>query len=352
MICPMPEVRDGMPGGPTRRAALGVLALAAAALPLAACGIRLEDDAPRVPLVPTREPLPAEGFLLGLWLASGDLAAQASALGGAATAIPTRLAALHREQERVLRSVLRSMGVPDRAVAEAEESHRRAAATPTTPAATPSSAPASHGAPSPSGQPTPAATPPPSPIRLGEAEAAALAPESLAGLADVPRASVAVAAAALAQRAAASTLLGSAVTWPEQSGVPAEVAVIALDAARAAVYGLEVVAAQSRGSAANAGDLDPGDAAGPGRGAGGARRRGGAALPRWATRCPSPSPPRLRPRRLALHVLTGLRETCARTAGSGARDASALAAVVQWLAEAEGLAHRWGLPLEPFPGLV
>jgi hypothetical protein len=25
---------------------------------------------------------------------------------------------------------------------------------------------------------------------------------------------------------------------------------------------------------------------------------------------------------------------------------------VQWLAEAEGLAHRWGLPLEPFPGLV
>src|SRR6476659_1526895 len=233
MICPMPEVRDGVPGGPTRRAALGVLALAAAALPLAACGIRLEDDAPRVPLVPTREPLPAEGFLLALWLESGDLAAQASALGGAATAIPTRLAALHREQERVLRSVLRSMGVPDRAVAEAQESHRRAAATPTT---TQSSVPASPGAPSPSGRPTPAATPPPSPIRLGEAEA--LAPESLAGLADVPRASVALAAAALAQRAAASALLGSAVTWPEQSGVPAEVAVIALDAARAAIYGL------------------------------------------------------------------------------------------------------------------
>jgi len=351
MICPMPEVRDGVPGGPTRRAALGVLALAAAALPLAACGIRLEDDAPRVPLVPTREPLPAEGFLLALWLESGDLAAQASALGGAATAIPTRLAALHREQERVLRSVLRSMGVPDRAVAEAEESHRRAADTPTTPPATQSSAPASQGAPSPSGQPTPAATPPPSPIRLGEAEAAALAPESLAGLADVPRTSVAVAAAALAQRAAASALLGSAVTWPEQSGVPAEVAVIALDAARAAVYGLEVVAAQSRAPQrtlatstlatlrARVAALEElaGEAAAP---------------PALGYPLPFPVTTEAAARRLALHVLTGLRESCARTAGAGARDASALAAVVQWLAEAEGLAHRWGLPLEPFPGLV
>jgi len=348
MICPMPEVRDGVPGGPTRRAALGVLALAAAALPLAACGIRLEDDAPRVPLVPTREPLPAEGFLLALWLESGDLAAQASALGGAATAIPTRLAALHREQERVLRSVLRSMGVPDRAVAEAQESHRRAAATPTT---TQSSVPASPGAPSPSGRPTPAATPPPSPIRLGEAEAAALAPESLAGLADVPRASVALSAAALAQRAAASALLGSAVTWPEQSGVPAEVAVIALDAARAAVYGLEVVAAQSRAAQRT---LATSTLATLRARVAALEELAGEAAPPPALGYPLPFPvtTEAAARRLALHVLTGLRETCARTTGAGARDASALAAVVQWLAEAEGLAHRWGLPLEPFPGLV
>lgn len=351
MICPMPEVRDGMPGGPTRRAALGVIAAAAAVLPLAACGIRLEDDAPRVPLVPTREPLPAEGFLLGLWLGSGDLAAQASALGGAATAIPTRLAALHREQERVLRSVLRSMGVPDRAVAEAQESHRRAAATATTPPATSSSGPASQGAPSPSGQPTPAATPPPSPIRLGEAEAAALAPESLAGLADVPRASVAVAAATLAQRAAASALLGSAVTWPEQSGVPAEVAVIALDAARAAVYGLEVVAAQSRAAQRT---LATSTLATLRARVAALEELAGEAAPPPALGYPLPFPvtTEAAARRLALHVLTGFRETCARTAGAGARDASALAAVVQWLAEAEGLAHRWGLPLEPFPGLV
>lgn len=348
MICPMPEVRDGMPGGPTRRAALGVLALAAAALPLAACGIRLEDDAPRVPLVPTREPLPAEGFLLGLWLASDDLAVQASALGGAATAIPTRLAALHREQERVLRSVLRSMGVPDRAVAEAQESHRRAAATST---ATQSSAPGSPGAPSLSGHPTPAATPPPSPIRLGEAEAAALAPESLAGLADVPRASAALAAAALAQRAAASALLGSAVTWPEQSGVPAEVAVIALDAARAAVYGLEVVAAQSRAAQRT---LATSTLATLRARVAALEELAGEAAPPPALGYPLPFPvtTEAAARRLALHVLTGLRETCARTAGAGARDASALASVVQWLAEAEGLAHRWGLPLEPFPGLV
>ena len=167
----------------------------------------------------------------------------------------------------------------------------------------------------------------------------------------MPRASVAVAAAALAQRAAASTLLGSAVTWPEQSGVPAEVAVIALDAARAAVYGLEVVAAQSRAAqrtlaTSTLATLQARVAA--------LEELAGEAAPAPALGYPLPFPvtTEAAARRLALHVLTGLRETCARTAGSGAGDASALAAVVQWLAEAEGLAHRWGLPLEPFPGLV
>lgn len=47
--------------------ALGVLALTG-------CGIRLEDDAPEVPLVPRREPIPAESALLTVLtaLATGD----------------------------------------------------------------------------------------------------------------------------------------------------------------------------------------------------------------------------------------------------------------------------------------
>src|SRR5512134_42930 len=80
----MPEVRDGMPCAPGRRTVLAALGLAAVAVPLSACGIRLEDDAPRVPLIPTREPIRGEGLLLGLWLGATDLAEKAAELGGAA----------------------------------------------------------------------------------------------------------------------------------------------------------------------------------------------------------------------------------------------------------------------------
>lgn len=335
-----------MPGAPTRRSVLAVLGLTTAALPLAACGIRLEDDAPRVPLVPTREPIPGEGVLLSLWLGATELAEQAAELGGAATSLPARLATLHQEQARVLRSLLRSLGVPDRVVAETQSLQQARATAPTT-TATPAPGGTATATPSsPSGTATA-----PSPASLGAAEAATLSADSFAELARLGRGTVVTPAAALAQRAAAATLLGETPLWPTpRSLVAPALAADALEASRAAVYGMEVVAAQSQGgqrrlatatlatlrARAAAQEGLAGDSAGP--------ASLGYPLPFAVTGARAA-------RRLAVHVLDGLRAGQAAAAEQAAGDVTSLVACMQWLAEAEVLCHRWGMPLEPFPGL-
>lgn len=342
MIGPMPETC--VPRGPSRRSVLAVLGLGAAGAALSGCGIRLEDDAPRVPLVPTREPVPGEGFLLVLWLGSQDLAGQASALGGPGTALPGQLALLHRAQAEVLRTLLRTEGVPDSVVDDARARHTAA------PSATSSStapSPTSDAASSPAATGTATA---PSRSTLATGEAAALSPESFAALAALTAKSVVTPAAALAQRATAATLLGKVPAWPTQEQVSAELAAAALEATRAAVYGFEVVAAQSAGAQrtqalttlstlkARVARLE---------------QPAGDQAPPAALGYPLPFPVTTpgAAKRLALHVLEGLRATHAAATGRAARDATGLAATVQWLAEAEGLCHRWGMPLQPFPGL-
>jgi hypothetical protein len=342
----MPEVRDGVPCAPSRRTVLAVLGLAAAAVPLSACGIRLEDDAPRVPLIPTREPVPGEGLLLSLWLGAGDLAGQAAQLGGAATALPARLATLHEAQAEALRSLLRSVGVPDRVVAEAQGLHRAPATAPTTTGVPAPEGPTTAPAASPSGTPTG-----PTPASLGAAEAATLSADSFAELARLGRDIVVTPAAALAQRAAAATLLGERPLWPTPSSLVAPaLAADALEASRAATYGMEVVAAQSQGSqrrlatttlatlrarAATQEGL-AGDSAPP--------ASLGYPLPFAVTTSGAA-------RRLAVHVLDGLRAHQAEAAAQAAGDVTSLVACLQWLAEAEVLCQRWGLEPEPFPGL-
>lgn len=88
---------------------------------LAGCGVRWEDSAPDIPLVPvpTREPIPAEEALL--WLladsrdlsqrASTDASADVSTDAGNDTSIDAD-AALYREQTAVLRTALYRAGVP------------------------------------------------------------------------------------------------------------------------------------------------------------------------------------------------------------------------------------------------
>lgn len=55
---------ERVPPAPTRRTVLGLLLVPAGAATLTGCGVRLEDDAPDVPLVPRRQPLPGEAAML------------------------------------------------------------------------------------------------------------------------------------------------------------------------------------------------------------------------------------------------------------------------------------------------
>jgi hypothetical protein len=366
MIGAMPSPPSGMPCAASRRTVLRALGAAAAAAALSGCGIRLEDDAPRVPLVPTREPVPGEGFLVELWLESEELGRRASA--GAGASLSPRLAALHTEQARVLRELLLRLGVPQESLdgARAEATSAPLPGDPTTsstPAATPSGTVGTTGP----------ATPPPSPTArpepLGPAEAAALVPGALAAAAGSADEAVPLAAALLAQRAAAATLLGEQVTWPQASWSDAALAAAALDSTRAAVYGFEVVSAQSAGAqralATAALATLQARAAVQERLAGDA-----AAPPPLGYPLPFPVATPAAARRLAGQLLTGLRadtaagllpaarsrEGRAGEAGGGPPEtppgAGPLSSVVQWLADTEVLASRWGLPLQPFPGLA
>jgi hypothetical protein len=177
-----------------------------------------------------------------------------------------------------------------------------------------------------------------------------LSAEAFAALAALDAKAVVSPAAALAQRATAATLLGKAPTWPAQESVAADLAATSLEATRAAVYGFEVVTAQSSGSQrrlasatlttlrARAARLEEpaGEAA--------TAPPLGYPLP-FAVTSPGAA------RRLALHVLDGLRASRAAATARSAGDATGLAASVQWLAEVERLCHQWGMPLQPFPGL-
>ena len=141
---------EGVPTSPaprwSRRALLAVAGLGAAAA-LTGCRVRLEDDAPRVPLLPTRAPIPDEGALLQALADTRDLQAAAAALGGARTATPARLAAAHARQVAVLEQVLRSARVPQASWA----------ASPPPPSPAPTPTPTSSGSPAPRPKPTRAA---------------------------------------------------------------------------------------------------------------------------------------------------------------------------------------------------
>ena len=162
-------MRDATPPatGPTRRL-VTVGALGAAAVALAGCGIRLEDDAPRVPLVPTRDPLDAEDAMVRLLAA---VRAAAAAPYVTTDLLAPLLPPLHLRQATVLHDSLRQRGVP-----EAE----LATVTPT-PSSTPSSSgpsatPTAASSASASMAPTSASTPSAAPRRtVAEVESSILA---------------------------------------------------------------------------------------------------------------------------------------------------------------------------------
>ena len=319
---------------PERRAVLAAGLGAACALTLAACGIQFGDSAPRPPAVPARTPVPGEAFLLALVHSSAQLSRQAAALGGARTGVPAQLATLHAQQVSVLEAELLRLGVPQTLITSA----RSTAPTPAR-STTATTKPVSPGA---------AST---SPADLAAAEAADATSTAFPLLARVAAPARPLAAALTAQRWAAANLLGTRRPLTVPTWKAAALASSFLDSTRAAIYGLQVVAAQSSpGAQATLARLTlaslqaraqlqeglAGASAGP--------SPLGYPLPFPVT---TPAAARL----LAVHVLTELRATNARDLGAAADAAGPLESAVGWLADTEVLASRWGVRLSAFPGL-
>jgi hypothetical protein len=296
-----------------------------------------------VPLIPARNPVPGEAFLIGLWQSSGELAAHAASLGGAATSLPARLAAIHRTQYDVLHTELLRLGVPPGVLDEAAK-HGSSA---TTSATTSTTSSKGTTAPTPSTPSVPHA----GPLGLAAAESEDVGTAAFTGAASLPASAEPLAGSTLAQRAAAAALLGAPVVVPEPAWKHLSLAASFLETTRSAVYGFEVVAAQSPTGAQRTLALATLAALQ-------ARAETQAALAADAAGPPDlgyPLPFRVTTpsaaRRLAVSLLTELRAALARDLGSAGGDAEPLGSVVHWLADTEVLASRWGVALAPFPGL-
>lgn len=342
---PPPAVR------PDRRALLTAGLGTLSVLALASCGIRLEDDAPRIPLLPARTPIDGETFLLGLVRSSAELAGDAHGLGVARTSLVARLAGLHARQVTVLGAELRRLGVPQALVDQAASGRPAStSSSPSGPSPTSSASPTSDASPT-SG---PTTQPVLSPADLAAAELADTGTTSqpvAPSLTQAARPVRPLAGALLAQRLAAAALLGAPPQAEEPTWQSPGLASSFLDSTRAAVYGMQVVAAQSPTGAQAAlarttlvalqareqtQEVLAGTSAGP--------------TP-LGYPLPFPVTTPVAAARLALQVLTELRAANARDMASAADDAKPLTSAVGWLGETEVLASRWGVPLSAFPGL-
>lgn len=310
---------DGPASATSRRTLL--LGGAAGLLTLGGCGIRLEDDAPRIPLLPTRTPLPAEDLLVALARECAVLAARAE---GSASPLARTLGPLHRRQHTVLRTALVGAGVRAEVLDSPE------------PSATPA--------------PTSTTTPPPSPA-LGATEAASAARAAqFAAVAGDLRAPV---AALHAQRWAAATVLtGRAPSAPAAGAEPVGGRAVGdlADATASAVYLLEVATARSTGAQRTRGTATLTALRGV---LAEQRASGDAPEPSLGHPLPFPVATPADAVRLARAALTGLRTDHGRAlADLAALGAPGLVAATRWQGTIEAEASRWGAALTPFPGLA
>ena len=312
---------------PTRRELLRTAALTTVVAPLlAACDIRLEDDAPTLPLI-QRKSVPDEAVLV-------DLVRRTTALAQAAGRVPnpndtvSRLATIHQTQADVLRSRLTSAGVPNHVI---DGSTASTTTTSTT-------------------APTAAVSAPPqtTPQDVAAAETALVA-AVLPALPTVTAANRAVVASVVASCGAAAELLGATVPWPAADPLPPAAAVPLLDGTRSAAYAFQVVAAQTGGDqrAVAEGthtDLDSRAAQLAGM-AGSSAPVGplGYALPYPVTAPDVAS-------RLAGQVLTTLVAGGLAPLATLPEGSTATTTLVRLLVDAQRLGRTWGVAPVPFPG--
>jgi len=332
-----PEPGAPPDGAPGRRLVLrwgswgGLLLASAGTAALTGCSIRLEDDAPSLPLLQRRS-VPDEKALITAFRLAASQAQMAGRVPGA-PAVVTQLGGIHQAQATVLHALLAQGGVPDHVIESS----------------------AADGTPTSTGSATPqAAVSAPSAAtveQLAASEATAVAPASLAVLAAVTTANRAVLTAVSAQRAWAADLLGSAVTWPAAHPLPPAAATGLLDATRSVAYAFEVVAAQLGADArptalATLTALKARERAlGTMAGTSAAPEPLGYALP-FAVTTPALA------RNLAAVVLSQLVARGLDPLPSLPLASTAVSTVVRLQAEAQALAHGWGVSMVPFPGMA
>ncbi|MEO8518435.1 MAG: DUF4439 domain-containing protein [Dermatophilaceae bacterium] len=313
------SANDSMPSLWSRRGLLAALA-AGSVMALSGCRVQLEEDAPRIPLVPARVPMKDEKTLLAMLENTRSLGSLATSVPGGPRSTAGRLSSVHDGQVAVLERLLREGGVPETLLGSL-------------PAGVLS---------------RPVLSPPVLPLAvLSAAESASVNDLSLAGLAD---AHVALMGSLLAQRRAAVNLLGGSVAPVAPADLGGAQVVALLAAVRSAVYGFEVVAAH----------IEPKSQSLATTTLSSLRER--ASELEKLTGSPPPTPlgyvlpfsvtdPKSA-RRLALHVLNALLSDQAAALEPAAGDANALATLTHWLGQTEAVASRWGAPLAAFPGLT
>ncbi|MEP6649303.1 MAG: DUF4439 domain-containing protein [Lapillicoccus sp.] len=308
---------------PTRRALLRAVAAAGFAGPLlAGCDIRLQDDAPSIPLLP-RKSAPDEAVLVDVVRRTSALAQAAGRVSNPSDTV-ARLSTLHQTQADVVRARLVSAGVPNHVIDGPAKSST------TTPTAAVSAPPAAA----------------PQDVAAGEA---ALVAALLPALPTVTAANRAVVTSVVSSCGAAVELLGAAVTWPTADPLPPAAAVPLLDATRSAAYAFQVVAAQTSGDlravalgthtdletratelAGMAGSSAPAEPL-------------GYALP-FPVTAPDVAG------RLAAHVLTTLVAGGLTPLATLPEEFTATTTLVRLLVGAQRLGRSWGVAPVPFPG--
>lgn len=313
-------------GTPSRRTILRGGALVAIALPtatLTGCGIRLQDDAPPIPLL-RRRSIPDEAALVTGVREATVLSQMAARVPGAPESV-TRLGGIHRVQADVLHSRLTAGGVPDHVIA------------------------------TPTASPTPTAAvsaPPPATVAdLAAAERQAATAAALAVVASATTANRVVLAAVTAQRLAAADELGGAATWPAADPLPVVSAATLLEATRSVAYAFEVIAAQLSGAARSAALATSAELA--------ARQREltamagvSAALEPLGYALPFPASTPAAATRLATTVLTSLVALGLGPVTQLPRGSSAHTTLVRLQVQAQHLGRSWGVAPVPFPGMV
>ncbi|WP_353950540.1 hypothetical protein V6K52_12975 [Knoellia sp. S7-12] len=336
-------MRDVTSTGPTpSRRLVTAGAIGAAIAVLTGCGIRLEDDAPRVPLVPTRSPIEGEGALLRLLAA---LQAAGLATVDPKAPISALLAPLHQRQATVLHDALRQRGVPQDEL----------------PSATPSPSTSTSPTPVPSTSGTPSPAPSSSAVPVAPGTVATVEGSIITAGAGTSAAEKELRPTLLAVLGQAHAALELATGKPSAAPAPAptwsapQALAPLIATARAAGYFLEVAAARSPQAARKAAlesiaSLDrltaelvaaAGDAA---------------PVPELGQPLPHPVTTPAEAKALATQAMTMLLSSFgSNLRGLSDTDADAdatFAMVPRWMGTVAAQAHRHGIPLTAFPGLA